>query len=221
MLGKQRATRASRAVAENAPQTPKSVDDRRRNIRLTTVLQIAKIISRRRQELCILRDISPNGLKAEIYHPVAIGESVTVEFRTGHTASGDVVWTHGAFIGVAFGDEVSVEGVLARPTFADGPEQIRPARLTVDLVGRLRSGEEDLDIRVTDISLAGAGISIAASFRADTTCDLWLPSLDRKRALVRWTHDGAAGLMFAAPIPFRDFASWRQLLAAEADTQPR
>ena len=171
MLGKQRATRASKAAAESAPKpTPAkaapagTAADRRRNIRLTTVLQIAKIITRRRQELCILRDISPNGLKAEIYHPVAIGESVTVEFRTGHTAPGEVVWARGAFIGVAFSQEVSVDGVLSRSAFADGLGRIRPSRLTVELTGRLRSGEEDVDIRVADISLAGAESFIQAKW---------------------------------------------------------
>ncbi|WP_404714172.1 PilZ domain-containing protein [Sphingomonas sp. MMS24-J13] len=210
-------------MAEQAPTSasPGEAADRRGNIRLTTVLQIAKIITRRHEELCILRDISPNGVKAEIYHPVAIGESVTVEFRTGHAASGAVVWAHGAFIGVAFADMVSVEGVLSRSRFADGLGRIRPSRITVDLRGRLRSGEDDVDIQVVDISLSGAKVLVDMAFRPDMTCDLWLPSLDRKRALVRWSRAGTAGLMFAAPIPFRDFASWRRLLVTDIETQPR
>jgi hypothetical protein len=58
---------------------------------------------------------------------------------------------------------------------------------------------------------------MATPFPLNTPCDLWLPCLDRKRAMVRWSRDGVTGLMFAHPIAFRDFACWRQAVAAQAD----
>jgi len=188
--------------------------ERRRNIRLTTVFQVAKIIVAGREELCILRDISPNGLKAEIYCRVALEETVTVEFRTGHAVSGRVVWTNEPFVGVTFAEEVSVVGILSHSSFDERVGRIRPPRLASDLPGRLRATDQDHDIRLLDISQAGAKIEIDLPFRPVVPCDMWLPALDRKRVLVRWTRGGTAGVMFADPIAFREFASWRRALAA-------
>jgi len=215
MLEKFRGMRAVQTgnVADLATAAP----ERRRNIRLTTVFQVAKIRTEGHEELCILRDISPNGLKAEIYRPIAVGETVTVEFRTGHAVHGCVVWARDSFVGVAFIDAVSVVGILSHSSFDERVGRIRPPRLEVRMPARLRSPEHDVDVEVVDISQAGAKLLVDRAFPPNAICDLWLPLLDRKRGLMRWCRDGTAGLMFAEPIAFRDFAAWRQTLAAQAE----
>lgn len=209
-----RMLRAPRSPHE-PPAVPEAPSERRRNVRLTTVFQVAKLATTRFEELCILRDISPNGLRAEIYRPVALGEFVTVEFRTGHSVIGCVVWARDSSIGVSFAEPVSVVNILSHSSFDERVGRIRPPRLTVDLLGRLRTLDQDVEIRLVDISQAGAKLEVEATFLPNTPCDLWMPSLDRKRGLVRWSRDGVAGLMFADPIKFRDFACWRQALARQ------
>jgi len=199
--------------------------ERRRNVRFTTVFQVAKIITGRFEELCILRDISPNGLKAEIYRAVVVGEIVTIEFRTGHSVIGRVVWTRDSSIGISFVEEVSVVGILSHSSFDERVGRIRPPRLAVELLGRLRTLDQEVDIKLLDISQAGAKLAVEIAYPPNTPCDLMLPALERKRGLVRWARDGVAGLMFTDPIPFRDFACWRQALARQAfesadDTTP-
>jgi hypothetical protein len=212
MFGKLRAARALAAEIAEVPNVPA---ERRRNIRLTTVFQVAKIITGRFEELCILRDISPNGLKAEIYRAISVGEIVTVEFRTGHAVTGRVVWARDSSIGVSFVEEVSVVSILSHTSFDERIGRIRPPRLSIELPARLRTPEREHEIHVADISQAGAKLITDIAFHPNTMCDLYLPSFDRKRAIVRWAHDGVAGLMFADPIPFRDFALWRQALATQ------
>src|SRR4051794_40702660 len=88
---------------------PQAAQERRRSVRHTTVMQIAKIrLANGREELCLLRDVSPDGLRAEIYVAVSPGDRLEIEMRTGHTISGTVAWVEADHVGVAFDAPVPV-----------------------------------------------------------------------------------------------------------------
>ena len=77
----------SRAAAE----TP--AHERRRSIRHTAVMQVAKIrLGSGREELCLLRNISPEGMKAELYVSAEAGTHIEIELRTGHMLGGCIAW---------------------------------------------------------------------------------------------------------------------------------
>src|SRR5580700_10460059 len=53
--------------------------DRRSETRIMTVFRLAKL-SGARDELCLVRNISGSGLKAEIFSPKAVGDEVAIDF---------------------------------------------------------------------------------------------------------------------------------------------
>ncbi|WP_293975706.1 PilZ domain-containing protein [Sphingomonas sp.] len=190
--------------------------ERRRAARHTTVLQVARLCTERSEELCILRDISDTGLRAEVYCRLQIDEPVTFEMRTGHRVSGTVVWVRDNSIGVRFGATISVPEVLAHCSFDDRLGRIRPPRIDVAMPGLLLSGRELIDVTIRNISQAGMKIRTATSLLAGSEVTVRLAGIGQRGAKVRWYRDGEAGLQLLQGLTYPEFANWRVECLAEA-----
>jgi hypothetical protein len=161
----------------------------------------------------MLRDVSPEGLKAEIYIDIARGERIEIELRTRHCVSGTVAWADGGLTGVAFDTPVPMSAMLAHCSFDERLGKLRPPRLTVDLPGRMRVYLVEQDVRIGNISQAGLQIDAPEPLQPGTPCTIALPGLPPRAATIRWCRDGQAGLMLAAPFDYMAFANWRAALA--------
>ncbi len=193
---------------------PPPAPERRRSVRHATVMQIAKIrLEGGREELCMLRDVSPEGVKAEIYCAAAPGDHVVIELRTGHTIGGTIAWREEAVIGMRFDEPMPMSAMLAHCSFDDRLGRLRPPRLTVALDGILRLLGEDSVVRVANISQAGMQIGAPDQLPVGAPCAITLPGLAARPATIRWAREGAAGLMLAAPFDYAAFAAWRAALA--------
>lgn len=188
--------------------------ERRREVR-HAVTQVAKIrIERGREELCLLRDISAEGLRAQVYHQVELDEQVMIELRSGHGLSGRVIWAADGQIGVAFASPVPVAQLLAHCSFDERLSKLRPPRLDVDLFGILHLGPAQRVVRIGNISQAGVQIGAPEPIDANSPCAISLPGLAPRPAMVRWCRDGKAGLMLDEPLDYSSFAAWRMAIAA-------
>ena len=186
--------------------------ERRLDDRHATILQIAKLSTDRCEELCILRDISPHGLRAEVYCPVNVGDRAAFELKTGGHVSGRVVWTDGKTIGVEFDIEVLVSAILAHQTLDERGYKPRPPRLKTDAPAELYIDDDAIPVRLRNVSQAGAGISVDRILRRGGRCEIALEGLGRRKAIVRWYRNGEAGVMFVQPMAYPEFAAWRQTL---------
>ena len=196
---------------------PKDVEvfERRRSARTATVFQLAKITSHGREELCMVRDVSPTGMKAQVYHAIEVGSAIAIELKTGHALSGRVVWADAPFIGVQFDTQVEVQEMLAHCAFDYRLARMRPPRIDTNLLATVTVYGVPLEVRVTNLSLAGLAIETDLVLPQDEVCHITLPGLDPLKAVVRWSRGSEAGLQLDAPIDFFDFATWRAgLLAA-------
>lgn len=184
-------------------------------MRHTTVFQIARLRTAQLDELCILRDISPDGLRAEVYCPMAPGEPIRIELRTGHEVSGKIAWAKDHAIGVAFDAPAPIATMLTHCSFDDRLDKIRPPRIEVDIPAMLRIGEREISVRVRNISQAGMKIGADERLRPDERCEIRIPHFDRHGVIVRWSRDGESGLMLMQPMTYTEFAAWRQRLAED------
>jgi len=191
------------------------VQERRRSIRHTTVIQVAKILfGSGREELCLLRDISPDGLQAEIYVSASTGEHVEIEVRTGHRIGGRITWIRERLIGVGFDEPMPMSAMLAHCSFDNRMGRLRPPRLNVDMRGLLRIEGPDQVVRIENISQAGLQIAAPDPFREGTLCAVTLPGLAPRPATIRWCRERQAGIMLAEPFDYAEFAEWRSVIAA-------
>jgi hypothetical protein len=186
--------------------------ERRRNARHATVLQIAKLSIDQREELCILRDISSHGLRAEVYYPMNVGDQVSFELKTGRRVSGRVIWTDGKSIGVGFDNKVPVLAILAHQTLDDLGYKPRQPRLSTDAPAQLYIDDNAIHARLCNVSQAGTSIRVDRILRLGARCEIALVGLGRRKAIVRWYHNGEAGVMFVQPMTYPEFAAWRQSL---------
>jgi hypothetical protein len=196
-------------ITKPAPASASPVE-RRRSVRHKAVNQVAKIrLPSGREELCLLRDISAEGLRAEVYLPLEVGMPISVELRTAHTAAGRIAWAARNEIGVEFDASIPAAAMLAHCSFEESGGNLRPPRLKVDLRGLLRVGAAANMVSIANISLAGLQVVAPDPLRIGTSCSIALAGLPARDASVCWWRDGNAGLMLAQPFDYAVFAQWR------------
>ena len=157
---------------------------------------------------CLVRNLSAKGLKGRVYAEFGSGQRVIVRFSCDHAIEGAVIWASEGQIGVQFDAPIDVAGVLAdlaRP--AKRGRVNRAPRLPIDCLGELVIGDRTLQIDVQDISQRG--IKARTSYvRGGDEVTVRLPGLEPRKALVRWTTQGSAGLAFLRPFAFEELAAW-------------
>jgi hypothetical protein len=120
---------------------------------------------------------------------------------------GSLIWCKNEHIGVQFDEPLDVAQVLsdlARP-LVEGKLNRAP-RLQMECTAELIIGERALRIKLQDISQRG--IKVAASFiKPNDEVLVRVEGLERK-AIVRWTQGGTAGLNFIRPLGFEELAVW-------------
>lgn len=200
-------------ISKPQQTTQAAVEERRRSIRHTAINQVAKIrLGSGREELCLLRDISAEGARAEVYLPLKAGAAVDVELRTAHMAAGRVAWTTDNEIGIAFDAPIPAAAMLAHCSFEENGTNLRPPRLKVSLRGLLRIGSEARMANIGNISLAGLQIEAPERLGSGVGCSIALPRLPARSATICWWRDGHAGLMLAESFDYPAFARWRMAL---------
>ena len=157
---------------------------------------------------CLVRNLSANGMKGRVYAEFAPGQRATLRFNCTDAIEGAVIWSSEGQIGVQFDEPIDVSGVLAdlaRPAMRGRIN--RAPRLPIDCIGELVIADRTLAIDVQDISQRG--IKARTSYvRSGDEVTVRVPGLEPRKALVRWTQPGSAGLAFLRPFAFEELAAW-------------
>jgi hypothetical protein len=181
--------------------------ERRTDARTATVFRPVLIETDQFAGFCLVRNLSPHGMRGRVYTSFAQGLPITVQFSPEVVIEGSLIWCKDEHIGVEFDGTIDVEqvlSVLARP-LAEGKINRAP-RLELQCSGELIIGGRALAIELQDISQRG--IKVAASFiESGDEVQVRLAGLERK-AIVRWTQGGTAGLNFIRPLGFEELAHW-------------
>ena len=156
---------------------------------------------------CLVRNLSPNGMRGRVYTSFAEGLAITVQFSPDRIVEGTVIWCEDEHVGVQFDEPIDVEQVLAdlARKLIEGKINRAP-RLQITCKADVVIGDRTLAIGLQDISQRG--IKAVASF-VKPGDEVWvrLEGLERK-ALVRWTQSGIAGFNFVRPLSFEELAYW-------------
>jgi len=182
--------------------------DRRIEERAATIFRPVLIETDEFAGFCLVRNISSNGMMGDVYTDFASDSPITVQFGCGRMVEGTLLWCRSGRIGVQFAGPIDVAEVLARVSKKElEGKVIRAPRLAMQCSAQLLIGERHLSIELQDISQRG--IKAAASF-VKPGDDVWvrLEGLDPRKASVRWTQAGTAGLNFIRPLSFDELAQW-------------
>jgi hypothetical protein len=181
--------------------------ERRSEERTATVFRPILIETDQFAGFCLLRNLSPSGMRGQVYTSFAEGLPITVEFAPDRIVDGTVIWSKDEHVGIKFDGLVDVGQVLSHLArkLIEGKVNRAP-RLQIECRAELAFGDRALPFALRDISQRG--IKAVASF-VKPGDEVWvrLEGLQRK-AVVRWTQDGIAGMNFLRPLSFEELAHW-------------
>ncbi|WP_294395032.1 hypothetical protein [uncultured Sphingomonas sp.] len=178
-------------------------------MRHAVVQEIAKLVWAHGEELCIVRDVAPGGLRAEIYRSMPIGADVRCELRTGGTLSGNVAWVRDGHVGIGFAERVPMSSILTQCSLDPRVGTIRQPRVQADMPGSLRIDFRDTPVRIRNVSQGGLLVAGEEPVRPGGRCQIEAKGLEMRAATVAWWRDQEGGLMLAKPLSFEEFAAWR------------
>jgi len=171
--------------------------------------------------LCLIRNISSGGLMGRLHAELMPGEPVTIEIRSGTEIAGRIAWSQGGLVGVAFDERIDVLDVLHAPVAGEPGLVQRMPRVRISCpVGLFVDGARH-QVTLVDASQGGAKLATDILREGDEVT-VTIQGLDPRRGVVRWAHDGRAGIAFLAAIPFDTLARWAldrqaELIQAEAE----
>mgnify|MGYP004523078529 CR=1 FL=1 len=182
-----------------------AVDRRASGKRHQSVLLIGRVLmadgAAAGTPVCLVHDISANGLMARFASPPEVGQALVIEIRGLPPVAGTVRWVRGHKAGVQFVEAQDLDQVfhLRRP---DGTVA-RPPRFPVQLPAQLRLDGRRLAAEMLDVSAGGAKLALPADAVArGQTGALHQPQLDQPVfGTVCWVAGDRAGFRFATPLP--------------------
>lgn len=185
------------------------IEDRRASERTKTIFRPAIITYGSFRGLCLVRNISPTGMMAKVYSPVAVGTSVIVEFDSNLSVTGTAAWSENEQIGVRFNESVDVAGVLVETGKRGAGNKVnRPLRLEIEAHGEMEINKRILPFEVQDISQRGIKAKIPVNLNPNDEVMIQVIGLEPRLAVVRWTRPGEAGLNFTRPLRLDELAMW-------------
>jgi hypothetical protein len=194
--------------------------EKRSGERFTLLIRTAKLVAPSGEYLCVIRDVSQEGLKARLFQPLPVDEPLDIELATGDRERVEPIWQQGDLAGFRFTTRVPLERLLAA---APPGRKKRPVRLHVALPVRVVVNGQSLAADFRDISQHGASLECAAHLavgqRVHLECE-GLPPLD---ARVRWRRQPHYGVIFEQTFRFDELARLVAALRAadRGDGAPR
>jgi len=194
-------------LSADRPQPTPARDERRGDERLITVLRVGKIVTCGQQDLCLIRNISANGLMANVRSGHKVGDRIEVELKSDSQLAGEVIWVKGQNIGVRFDGTVEVSDILAHRPGRDGRKP-RPPRVEVSGLARIKADALVCPAQLRDISQGGVKIALTEPLETNGIVVVAIEGLEPRKGVVRWCRDGQAGISFLEPIPFEALTQW-------------
>ena len=171
--------------------------------RFTLLIRTAKLLSSSGEYLCVIRDVSSEGIKVRTFHQLPDGENFTIELANGDRHPVNKVWEDGWVYGFHFAEPVPLERLLAEAP--DGLRK-RPVRLRLALPLRLHAGGRALDATFIDISQHGACIECGEHLAINQRVRLTSDCLPELVGCVRWRRRPFYGLIFEQTFRFDELA---------------
>ncbi len=183
-------------------------DERRSEARSATVFRPVLIETDQFAGFCLVRNLSALGLMGRVYTSFAEGMEIAVEFHPDKSVRGTIMWSRDGEIGVQFCEAIDVDQVLsdlARNLVAGKIN--RAPRLQMRCKAELAIGDRSLAIELQDVSQRGMKVSTSFVKPGDEV-QVRIDGLEPRKATVRWTQPGTAGLNFHRALSFEELARW-------------
>lgn len=196
----------------HTPEPGHSAEDRRRGSkRYVTVLKVGKAVVDGNDQLCLVRNMSREGAKLDIYHDVTQNQKITIELRSDKVVTGTVRWVGDRAAGIEFDEPVDIADLLQHKTHRGVLRKLPRAPRFVAQAGiELEHDHGKFEGRLINISLHGLCVETDANIRIDERVIARVEGLPARSSTVRWLGENMMGLHFEMPMGFSELARWLQ-----------
>jgi hypothetical protein len=215
------------AIAVKREESRKT--NQRREDRHMNLADKGVITFRRRKIDVAVINVSTHGVMIDCDIEPRVGERINISIEDCNQTRCAVRWIKGRHIGLEFAEEtVLIAPADVRKLIISGrrageqPQKLemkpeRPARHTLMLRGVLHCGIESHDVRLRNISAAGAMVDCGEDLLvgAPVVLELSGGGAVAAQGRVRWCRSGQIGLLFEAPFDMRLLADGSPVQAAE------
>ena len=173
-------------------EPPPQADDEREEPRFTLLIRAAKLVAPHGEFICVIRDVSQNGVSLRGFHVLPVSGSLSLELRTGQRIALEPVWSRGFEAGFRFVEPVGVAARVAEV----GNFPRRQLRLNVSFKVELTFLGGRVRAQVVNLSQQGARIECDSLLAIEQPLRLCSGPLPEVRARVRWRSEREYGLVF-------------------------
>jgi len=173
--------------------------------RFTLLIRTAKLILNKAEYLCVIRDVSAEGVSVRLFHPIPIEThhaELVLELQTGESHPVTSIWQKAGEAGFRFMTPVDVEQVIRRSSRFPKRELRFAAQLPVTV---LVFGEK-YPALLHNISQQGAMIETADRLLIAQTIRIESKGLPNIEAKVLWRKGEHYGLIFDTTFRLHDLA---------------
>lgn len=201
-------------IGSDGPAEPQEeaipIEDRRRGSqRYVTVLKVGKAVVDGHDQLCLVRNMSREGAKLDIFHDVTKDQKITIELRSDKIVTGTVRWVGDHAAGIEFDEPVEVAAMLqGRPNRSVLRRLPRAPRFLANAKIEIKHDNGKAPGQLVNISLHGLCAEIEGRIRNDEKVIVSIEGLPSRSATVRWIHETMAGIHFDMPMGFSELARW-------------
>ncbi|MEZ5655535.1 MAG: PilZ domain-containing protein [Sphingobium sp.] len=196
-------------VAGSGKEDDLTEDRRRGSQRYVTVLKVGRAVVDGQDQLCLVRNMSREGARLDIYHGVTKDQRITVELRSDKVVNGTVRWVGDHAAGIEFDEPVEV-GDLLQPKSHRGvlrklpraPRFLANANVTLERETGVTKG------KLINISLHGLCMESEERVKSEERVIIRIDGLPGRSAAIRWKAENTIGLHFDMPMGFSELARW-------------
>ena len=190
-------------------ETATSEDRRRDSKRYVTVLKVGRAVVGGQEQLCLVRNMSREGAKLDVYHGVTKDQRITVELRSDKIVNGTVRWVGDRAAGIEFDEPVDVSDLLQHKSHRGVLRRLpRAPRFVADAEVHLEHDDGVMSGQLINISLHGLCMEMPDRVRIDDSVVARIDGLPGRRGVVRWATESMMGVHFDMPMGFSDLARW-------------
>jgi len=190
---------------EQIEQQQSASAERRSGQRHSAVLLLGKVCGDV-PGVCLVHNISANGLMARFVDVPVVGEAIRIEVRGLPPVSGTVRWVRGKKAGVQFDAPQPYQNIFSSEN-EDGTIP-RPPRFPVTLAADVRLGDRKFASELIDVSAGGAKLVADDLVQPGLAGHIVIrPMGTALFGTICWVKDGRFGFRFVSPLPIDTLAA--------------
>jgi hypothetical protein len=173
-----------------------------------SALDTAWLAGETAREPCLIRRFSAAGATLCLTTALAPGDAYILELKNGQAIPGTIGWNNGEEAGFVFDAPIDVVATLARNLAILPAERRSVPRVELRQTVNLRRGNNMEFARMRDISQTGVGIETELALQIGDKVQLAFDGLRPIEGVVRWAHDGLAGIAFDGELGWQTLMPW-------------